>query len=218
MSKPINVLNVLSNLEEQRLSHRIWDKDHTVWNPYPFEVEDRLGWIDLVADVKSEVDLIESFAAEIKQERYKHVVLLGMGGSILGPLVLSQTFGKKFGYPQLLVLDSTIPDAVNFVTNAIDPNSTLFLVSSKSGTTVETNALYNYFRNLVSNTQQEHDGHGSQFVAITDQGTALEKMAYETKFRQIYLNPRDVGGRYSVLSYFGMVPAALSGIDINKIT
>lgn len=216
MNKPINVLNVLSSLDEQRLSHRIWNKDYTVWKPSPFEVEDRLGWIDLVTYVKSEVDLITSFAAEIK-ERYKHVVLLGMGGSILGPLVLSQTFGKRFGYPQLLVLDSTVPDAVNFVTNVIDPNSTLFLVSSKSGTTVETNALYDYFRNLVSNTQQERDEHGSQFVAITDQGTALEKMAYETKFRQIYLNPRDVGGRYSVLSYFGMVPAALSGIDIKKL-
>ena len=217
MIKQNNVLKVLSNLKEQRLSQRIWAKDYTVWKPLPFEVEDRLGWIDLVANVKPEVDLLMSFAIKIKKERYSHVVLLGMGGSILGPLVLSQTFGKMCGYPELLVLDSTVPDAVNSVTNVIDPKNTLFLVSSKSGTTVETNALYNYFRRLVANTQKGSDECGTQFLAITDPGTALEKMACETKFRQTYLNPKDVGGRYSVLSYFGLVPAALSGIDIGKL-
>ena len=138
-----------------------------------------------------------------------------MGGSSLGPEVLRQTFGPSRGYPALTVLDSTVPAWVQAVTSAINPANTLFLVSSKSGGTVETLSLYRYFRELVEKTLGQ--AAGQNFVAITDAGSSLEQLAGEAGFRRAFLNPADIGGRYSVLSYFGLVPAVLNGLDIKTL-
>ena len=136
-----------------------------------------------------------------------------MGGSSLGPEVLRQTFGSAPGYPELIVLDSIVPGWVQSVAESIDPARTLFLVSSKSGSTTEPNMFYAYFRSLVEKAVGKERA-GRSFIAVTDPGTSLETMAREQGFRRVFSNPADIGGRYSVLTYFGMVPAALSGIDI----
>ena len=130
--------------------------------------------------------------------------------------MLRQTFGSATGYPELIVLDSTVPAWVHSVADAIDPARTLFLVSSKSGSTTEPNMFYGYFRDLVERAVGNERA-GQNFIAITDPGTSLAKMAKEQGFRRVSLNPSDIGGRYSVLSYFGLVPAALIGLDMLKL-
>ncbi len=203
----------VTRLHEQEVVSRIWRKDHTVWKPDPAEITDRLGWLKVTDTMRDQVAALQALAREVRDAGYRHTVLLGMGGSSLGPEVLRQTFGSAPGYPELIVLDTTVPAWVQAVTEAIDPAHTLFLVSSKSGGTIETLSGYRYFRDLVEQAvgaEQAGDG----FIAITDPGTPLEKMAKEHRFRRIFLNPPDIGGRYSVLSYFGLVPAALAGIDI----
>ena len=203
----------LADLQRSDTVGRIWRKDHTVWKPGPEEITNRLGWLtatDLMCDQAP--DLV-SFADEVRDAGYRHVVLLGMGGSSLGPEVLRQTFGSAAGRPELIVLDSTIPAQVRAVRDTVDPAHALFLVSSKSGGTTETLSGYSYFRGLVDRAVGTGQA-GRNFVAITDAGTPLEKMAQEQGFRRVFLNPADIGGRYSVLSYFGLVPAALIGADL----
>ncbi len=203
----------LRRMAGDRTVPRIWDRDHTVWKQDPAEIADRLGWLQVTERMSKQVSSLESFAQEVRDEGIRHVVLLGMGGSSLGPEVLRQTFGSAEGYPELIVLDSTIPAAVRHVTDAIDPARTLFLVSSKSGSTIEVMSLYKHFRRLVEETVGA-DSAGRHFVAITDAGTPLERLAADRGFRRSFLNPSDVGGRYSVLSYFGLTPAALMGLDV----
>jgi glucose-6-phosphate isomerase/transaldolase/glucose-6-phosphate isomerase len=159
---------------------------------------------------------MQALAQEVRDAGIRHVVLLGMGGSSLGPEVLRQTFGSAPGYPELIVLDSTVPGWVQSVTDAIDPAHTLFLVSSKSGSTTEPNMFYAYFRGLVEKAAGK-DGAGQHFIAVTDAGTSLEKLAIDQGFRRVFANPPEIGGRYSVLSYFGLVPAALIGLDLSKL-
>ena len=203
----------LTDLQKRDVVTRIWGKDHTVWKPDPTEITNRLGWLTVTDVMCEQVPALQAFANEVRDAGYRHVVLLGMGGSSLGPEVLRQTFGSADGYPELTVLDSTVPAAVRTVADAIDPERTLFLVSSKSGSTVEPLAFYSYFRSLVEKASGKEKA-AQNFVAITDAGTPLQKLAQECGFRRVFLNPPDIGGRYSVLSYFGLVPAALSGIDI----
>jgi len=203
----------LADLSQRDVIKRIWQKDYTVWKPEPTEITNRLGWLT-VADLMSEqIPVLQSFAQEVRDAGFHHVVLLGMGGSSLGPEVLRQTFGNTAGYPELIVLDSTVPAWIQSVTETINPAHTLFLVSSKSGSTTEPLSLFQYFKDLVE-TAVGKENAGQNFVAITDQGTPLAKLAEDEGFRRIFLNPPDIGGRYSVLSYFGLVPAALTGIDI----
>ena len=204
---------VLADLQQRDMMGRIWRRDHTVWNPEPTEITDRLGWLTVTDVMCEQVPALEAFAAAARDDGFRHVVLLGMGGSSLGPEVLRQTFGSSEGYPQLIVLDSTVPAWVKAVTDGIDPAQTLFVVSSKSGSTTEPNAFYAHFRNLVERAVGKQQA-GKNFVAITDPGTSLEKLASEKGFRRVFLNPPDIGGRYSVLSYFGLVPAALTGVNI----
>lgn len=215
----------LSELAEARVIERIWSKDHTVWKPEPKEITDRLGWLSVMETMSKEVSSLESFAAETRDSEYRHVVLLGMGGSSLGPEVIRQTllddnrlesFEASKRYPRLIVLDSTVPGWLLEVTNAIDPARTLFLVSSKSGGTVEPLSFYSHFRNLVENALGKERA-GDNFVAVTDPGTSLEGLAREKGFRRVFSNPPDIGGRYSVLSYFGLVPAGLAGIDVSVL-
>ena len=206
----------LVDLQERDVVGRIWRRDHTVWKPDPEEIADRLGWLTVTDIMADQVPDLQEFAEETKDAGLRHVVLLGMGGSSLGPEVLRQTFGSAAGYPELIVLDSTVPSWVKAVTDSIDPARTLFLVSSKSGGTIEPNTFYRHFRSLVEQAVGRERA-GQHFVAITDLGTSLEELGLDAGFRRVFLNPPDIGGRYSVLSYFGLVPAALAGIDIAKL-
>ena len=195
---------------------RIWRGDHAVWKPSPDEITDRLGWLSLPTDMGSNVADLVSFADEVARDGYTHVVLLGMGGSSLGPEMLRQAFGSTPERPELIVLDSTVPGWVRAVVGRIDPSSTLFLVSSKSGTTIEPNVLYSYFREVVDGAVGREKA-GRSFAAVTDPGTALEELASREGFRRVFHGNPEVGGRYSILSSFGLVPAALMGIDVEKM-
>jgi len=165
--------------------------------------------------MRQQVDNLQHCVRAAREMRITDVVLLGMGGSSLGPEVLRTSFKSQKGSPRLWVLDSTVPGWVREVTRAITPSRTLFLVASKSGGTVEVLSLFAHFWNLVAKAKMNRGG--DQFVAITDPGTGLEKMAQDYGFRQIFSNPPDIGGRYSVLSLFGLVPAALLGLDIPRL-
>ena len=209
------IQDLLCQLEADDVMGRIWRKDHTVWKPDPAEIEDRLGWLTVPQLMRREIPALESFAQEIREAGYRHVVLLGMGGSSLGPEVLRSVFGPVEGYPQLIVLDSTVPAVVRNVSETVEPGRTLFLVSSKSGSTIEPNSLYAHFRAVVEQARGQQAG--EHFVAVTDPGTVLERLASDAGFRRTFLNPTDIGGRYSVLSYFGLVPGALLGIDTRTL-
>ena len=206
----------LVNLQKREVVARIWRKDYTVWKPAPEEIANRLGWLTVTDLMREQIPSLVSFAEEIRNAGFRNVVLLGMGGASLGAEVLRRTFGNAAGYPAFMVLDSTVPAWVQAVTEAIDPARTLFLISSKSGGTIETLSFYKYFRNLVERAIGKEQA-GQNFVVITDDGASLARLAEETGFRRSFLNPSDIGGRYSVLSYFGLVPAALMGIDIMSL-
>ena len=211
-----SIRNTLADLDRNEVPGRIWELDYTVWKPDPTEISDRLGWLTVAGDMRENVADIKAFADEIKDEGYRHIVLLGMGGSSLGALAIHNLFGSAKGYPELIVLDTTIPDAIASVVQEVDCSKTLFIVASKSGTTIEPNVLYRYFRVLVEHAVGVSDA-GNQFVAICDRGTALEDLAHEDGFQRVFLNPADIGGRYSVQSLFGMVPAALTGVEIDTL-
>ncbi len=215
-SQRAEVEDALDRLDEKQTNKRIWQKDHTVWSQDPTEITDRLGWLTVTDQMCEQVPALLAFANEVKGDGIRDVVLLGMGGSSLGPEVLSRVFGSREGYPKLTVLDSTVPGWVRDVTESINPSNTLFLVSSKSGTTAEPLAFYRHFRRLVEDTVGPERA-GSHFVAITDPGTPLERMGQDLGFRRVFLNPPPIGGRYSVLSYFGLVPAALMGVDLLRL-
>ncbi len=194
---------------------RVWAKDHALWKPDPTEITNRLGWLTVPEKMQDRVETLRAFSDSIRKGGFRHVVLLGMGGSSLGPEVLRSTFGTAKGFPRLWVLDSTVPGWVRQVTQGIQPARTLFIVASKSGGTTEVMALFAHFWNLVTRTKGNTGG--SQFVAITDPGTSLVSLAQDRGFRTVFLNPSDIGGRYSVLSYFGLVPAALQGLDLKRL-
>ncbi len=200
--------------DAQGVSGRIWDKDYTLWSSDPTELSDRLGWLELPGESLQHVESIRSFAAEIRDAGIRHIVLLGMGGSSLAPEVFGKTFGSASGYPSLLVLDSTHPEAVQAVERTIAPEQTLFVVSSKSGTTLETLSLYRSFWERVGRLSSNP---GQHFVAITDPGSALETLAGERGFRRVFLAPPSVGGRYSSLCVFGLVPAGLIGAEVAEL-
>ena len=211
-----DVETTLADLNQGDIVGRIWSKDYTVWEPDPSEIINRMGWLTITDLMNEQATSIKSFANEIRDSGFNHIVLLGMGGSSLGPEVLRETFGSAPGYPELIVLDSMVPDWIQAVADTIDPARTLFLVSSKSGTTTEPIVLFYYFKGLVESAVGKGKS-GKSFVAITDPGTPLTQLAEEEGFRRTFLNPPDIGGRYSVLSYFGLIPAALVGIDLKLI-
>ena len=212
----------LDSLVRQRVPERIRERDHTLWRSDPREIADRLGWLDAGVFLRPHLPELASFVSQICAEGYRDVVLLGMGGSSLGPEVLRRSFfpeddnADQGAHPRLTLLDSTVPGQVAAVTAAIDPARTLFIVSSKSGGTIETLSFYHHFRDLTESAGPER-GAGANFVAITDAGTPLERLSRESAFRRVFLNPADIGGRYSVLSWFGMLPAALAGIDVSRL-
>ncbi|MEW5799484.1 MAG: glucose-6-phosphate isomerase [Bacteroidota bacterium] len=164
--------------------------------------------------MKQNADSLVAFGNEIKDARFKHVVVLGMGGSSLCPDVCRATFGSASGFPQLLVLDSTNPTSVLRIERQLDLTKTIFIVASKSGGTTETNMFYQYFYDRVGTVKKDP---GENFVAVTDANTKMERIAKEKRFRKIFINPEDIGGRYSALSYFGLLPMALIGMEIKKL-
>ena len=199
----------MESFRRDRVIERIWERDHTVWKPDPTELADRLGWLDVAKDMRSAVPELEAFAAEAATAGFRQVLLLGMGGSSLGPEVIRATYGVAPGRLDLTILDSTDPQQIRETEAKLDLARTLVVVASKSGTTIETTSHLDYFWGRI--------GKGDQFVVITDPGTQLEAMGNERGFRRVFTNRPDIGGRYSVLSHFGMVPAALIGAPVGQI-
>jgi transaldolase / glucose-6-phosphate isomerase len=211
------IKSAFGSLDEKQIARRIFTKDPFVWKSEEDQVKairNRLGWLN-IDDFIHRADDILDFAKEIKNEKFKFVVLLGMGGSSLCPEVVRETFGSKQGYPKLIMLDNTDPAAVKNVESQIDLKKTLFIVASKSGTTTETLSFDHYFYNLLK--ENGFDNPGKHFIAITDDGTPLQDEAEQRNFRKVFTNPEDYGGRYSALSYFGLVPMALIGMDIKEV-
>ena len=205
----------LRHVESHDIVKRIWAKDGSVWkddSAAQQEIARWLGWLDVASLMRKRADEITAFAQEVKDAGFRSVVLLGMGGSSLAPEVINRVHGTAEGWPRFFMLDSTDPGTIEAIERRIDPATTLFIVSSKSGGTIEPNSFYKYFRGKVEAARGADAG--GNFVAITDPGTSLEKLAAEKGFRRTFSNMEDIGGRYSALSYFGMVPAALMGIDL----
>ena len=206
----------LEVIQEQDILKRLWKHDHTVWKSEQDEIANRLGWLHVPEEMKEAVPELKRFADEIRESGVQFVVLLGMGGSSLAPDVFQTTFGSADQYPELFVLDSTDPGAILNLLEKIDITKTIFIVSTKSGSTVETLSLFKFMYTKIANAV-EVDQAGTHFVAVTDPGSNLEKLAKKVHFRRIFLNNPNIGGRYSALSYFGMVPAALIGMDIDAL-
>ncbi len=205
----------LGTWEKQNFSREFWRKPPKLWSRKKVgEISDRLGWLHLPEIMTGQIEDLTAFAEKIREEGITHLVLLGMGGSSLAPEVFQKAFGNAYRYPELIVLDSTHPGAVRAVENRINLTQTLFLASSKSGTTLETLSFFRYFWRRLG---EQNESPGRHFVAITDPGSSLEKLAAERKFRAVFRAPSDVGGRYSALSVFGLAPAALIGADIRKL-
>lgn len=200
----------LQQIEKEDVVNRVWRKDHTVWKPEPAEIANRLGWLGVAEQMRERVPELEDFAKGVASEGFTRAVLLGMGGSSLAPQVLRGTFGVKRGSLDLVVLDSTHPSSVAGVERSVDLDRTLFIVASKSGGTVETLSHFSYFFERTGRR-------GERFIAITDPGTPLEALARDKGFRRVFLNPPDIGGRYSALSLFGLVPGALIGADLGAL-
>ncbi len=205
----------LSDWTAAHFEQRLWAKDPTLWaNKSTPEITDRLGWLNLPEVMREQVPDLTSFREQIKSEGYTHAVLLGMGGSSLAPEVFQNTFGNRAGYPRLHVLDSTHPAAVKAMEAAVDLRHTLFIVSSKSGTTTESNSFFFYFWQKLSALDKSP---GRNFIAITDPGTPLQKLGEQRGFRRVFQATPDVGGRYSALTHFGLVPAAVIGVDLHRL-
>ncbi len=216
-SKPA-VTAALGSLGAKQFTRRLYNGDSSLWTSEPDEaaaIRNRLGWLTSVEQFLGRIDELNQFAEEIRQAQISHVVLPGMGGSSLCAEVCRDTFGSSPGWPQLLVLDNTDPAAVRRIKSEIDFSRTLFVIASKSGTTKETLSFYRYFYDQVK--RKNPGTPGEHFVAITDRDTPLASEARNKHFRRIFENPADIGGRYSALSYFGLVPMALIGIDIRAI-
>ena len=206
----------LMEIRDQKIITRISRHDHTIWKPDPTEIINRLGWLHISEKMVDMLPGIQSLVDELRHEGYSHALLMGMGGSSLAPEVFRFTFGVREGYLDLAVLDSTDPGAVSSFSEKLDPLKTLYIASTKSGGTVETLSFLNYFFNRTIEVVGAQEA-GAHFIAITDPGSELETLAKKLNFRKIFLNDPNIGGRYSVLSYFGLVPAALIGVDVSNL-
>lgn len=208
--------SALDEMKKHNIMARIWQQDYTVWRPEADEISNRLGWLDIADRMQNEFDDIQALVGDVQAAGYTHALLLGMGGSSLAPEVFRKTFGVAARHLDLAVLDSTDPGAVLAYDQRLDPAKTLFIVSTKSGGTVETLSFFKYFYNRTVDVVGA-DKAGEHFIAITDPGSSLEKLAAKYNFRRTFLNDPDIGGRYSALSHFGIVPAALVGVDVHKL-
>jgi transaldolase/glucose-6-phosphate isomerase len=206
------VRQALDDLAAQDVPTRLQSRDPSLWHGERNTIAQRLGWLPVVERMLDEAHRgeFERFAGEVCQRGYERALLLGMGGSSLAPDVFSKVFPARDGYPRLIVLDTTNPDTIGRVADEVRDKHTLFIVSTKSGTTVETMSLYRFFLG-------QRGGNAGDFIAITDSGTPLDNEAQARGFWKIFRNPADIGGRYSALSYFGLVPAAAAGIDVEQM-
>ena len=194
-------------------TRRLWDSDASLWTSHG---EERwLGWLRVLEGWRERVPDLERWAADVRDVGFRHVVVLGMGGSSLCPEVIARTFGTRPGWPELRVLDSTVPDQIRGLRLALDPGRTLFVVASKSGTTIEPNAFASYFEAEVR-AEIGAAGAGSHFIAITDPGSSLDERA-SGHYRDVIHGVPSIGGRFSALSPFGLVPAALAGVDLREL-
>ena len=201
----------LAEADSENIQERIIAKDASVWttdDSVAKMIGNSLGWLNVAGEMLGVADELREFAEDVRH-KFKHVMVCGMGGSSLCPEMLARTFGHQAGFPELLVLDSTDPDVIASFAERIDVKKCLFVIASKSGTTTEPNVFFKFWYDRVKS--------GENFVAITDPGTPLVETARDHGFRQTFLNQADIGGRYSALSYFGMVPAALMGLDISRL-
>jgi transaldolase / glucose-6-phosphate isomerase len=204
------IIDKVRQAQREEIAKRVWRKDESLWGgPGKAEIGNRLGWLTISDAMVEHADELKAFAEECRAAGLEYAVLLGMGGSSLGPEVIRRSYGDRGGLT-LHVLDSTDPEAVRAVEGSIDIDKTLFVVSSKSGGTVETLSHMRYFYDRAG-------GDGSRFVAVTDPGSPLVEEAHKRGFRRVFENDPNIGGRYSVLSYFGLVPAALMGADVEAL-
>ncbi|MBI4351215.1 MAG: bifunctional transaldolase/phosoglucose isomerase [Elusimicrobia bacterium] len=213
----IDAADALDRLAAMNFAGRLWKKDPGLWKKDEAnakQISGALGWLDSPSGMLPKIKEIEEFSEEIRAAGFTHAVLLGMGGSSLAPEVLRGVFQNP-KYPRLLVLDTTDPAWIESVQKQLDLKRALFIFASKSGGTIEPSSHFKYFWSLVKKAGVKDPG--GNFMAVTDPGTGLEKLAKAKKFRRVFLNPPDIGGRFSALSYFGLVPAALCGADIGKL-
>jgi transaldolase / glucose-6-phosphate isomerase len=207
---------VAASLEDWKKNNkvaRLWQKDASLWTGT--DESNWLGWLSITEEQLAHIDALKQIAADIKKARFKHALLLGMGGSSLCPEVMRMTFGKIKGYPELHVLDSTDPAQIRAIEAKLDLKSTICIVSSKSGSTLEPNIYKQYFFERVKAKVGEKEV-GNRFIAITDPGSKMQQVAEADKFRKIFFGVPSIGGRYSAISNFGMVPAAVMGVDVAK--
>ena len=209
----------LQRAGKEQWAKRIWERDPTLWKPAgtdQSEITDRLGWLTVAEQMCDMLPRLRDLRDDVRQAGFTHAVLMGMGGSSLAPEVLMRTFGAATGQPQLIVLDTTDPVTILDAEHAVDLRKTLFIVASKSGGTLETLSQYRYFSAKLEELVGAAAA-GKHFIAITDPGTKLEQLAKDQDFRATFRNPPDIGGRYSALSFFGLVPAAIIGLDVEKL-
>ncbi|MBI3995319.1 MAG: glucose-6-phosphate isomerase [Nitrospirae bacterium] len=204
-------------LDETRFLDKLRGRDASIWTSDPDlqkKIKDRLGWLSIPSEMRHHAGALTEFARSIREAGFTHVVLLGMGGSSLCAEVCRETYGVASGHPDLVVLDSTDPDTILRIEKSVNLERTLFILASKSGTTIEMQSLYRYFSSRLAALKR--GSLGERFIAITDPETPLEALARAQGFRKIFLSPPDIGGRYSALSYFGLVPLALIGMDMPR--
>jgi glucose-6-phosphate isomerase/transaldolase/glucose-6-phosphate isomerase len=209
------VLDALNEMRRNNVIARIWACDHTVWKPEPDEIVNRLGWLGAPTETLEKLPLIKTTLEPFTNSSIKDVVLLGMGGSSLVADVFNRIFGSKAGYPALHILDTTDPGIISQMIQKLEWGKTLFLVSSKSGTTLEVTSLFQYFYNLA--LKKLGSSVRDRFIFITDKDSAMVEQAKALSLRHVFLNNPDIGGRYSALSFSGIVPAAIIGADVRKL-
>ncbi|MFP5213092.1 MAG: transaldolase, partial [Acidobacteriota bacterium] len=208
----------VASLHAMRFSDRLRRKDPTLWKDEPEHrkvISSSLGWVDVVGKMEENLQGLADFASELRGAGFTHVVHMGMGGSSLAPLAFLETFGASGNGLALTVLDTTDPATVLDVKDRVPLEKTLFIEASKSGSTVESRSFGEYFYKQLQEIKGEKAG--DHFAVITDPGSMLMKLAQDRSYRRIFLNYSDIGGRYSALSYFGLVPAALMGMDVRKL-
>ncbi len=198
----------INELATGKIVDRIWSRDHTVWQPDPTEISNRLGWLDSPGEMLDEVDRLKAFVEDVREDGITHVLWSGMGGSSLFPQVLQHAFSDAGGL-EMTVLDSSNPVTVHQAANTLPLDRTLFVFASKSGGTLETRCHLDYFWSLIDNP--------AQYAVVTDRGSELGKIAQKRAFRRVFFNNPDIGGRYSALSHFGLVAASLLGVDVEEL-
>ena len=206
----------LENIRKKNIVQKIWNFDYLVWDKEPTEISNRLGWLHIPEVMADALSGINAVVDEVRAEGYTNALLMGMGGSSLAVSVMRETYGVRDGYLDVSVLDSTDPGAVLDFKRRLNPSRTLFIVSTKSGGTAETLSFMKYFYNVALDKVGKKEV-GRHFIAITDPGSGLEKLAKELKFRKTFLNDPNIGGRYSALSMVGIPPAAFQGVDLNTL-